>query len=230
MLTLAIDTSTREGSVALGIVEGRTGLELLGEAALAVSATHSETVLPAVDRLLRAAGRDALALDAVVVGAGPGSFTGVRIGAALARGLCFPGHSHLFAYSSLAAIAAGAGAGGPVCALLDARREQVYAAGYAGEADAFAERFAPRAGALQELIAGLDVSRWTFAGVLSDAQRAVVEQAGGTLLDPERGRPTGSGLLLLVQSAPDAGRVADPAHWEPGYVRASSAERRVGER
>lgn len=229
MLTLAIDTSTREGSVALGIVGGGRRPELLGEQTLRVSATHSETVLPAVDQLLRGGGTDALELEAVVVGAGPGSFTGVRIGAALARGICFPRRSELFAYSSLAAIAAGTGATGPVLALLDARREQVYAAGYAGGEEAFAERLPPRAGALDELLEELDVSEWSFAGVLSGSQRATIERAGGALLAPERGRPSGTGLLRLVHCAPDRGRVKDPAHWEPDYVRVSSAERRVGD-
>ncbi|HSM08037.1 MAG TPA: tRNA (adenosine(37)-N6)-threonylcarbamoyltransferase complex dimerization subunit type 1 TsaB [Gemmatimonadota bacterium] len=226
MLSLALDTSTRRGSVALG----RTGdsLDLLGEVALEVSATHSETVLPAIDRLVRSAGCSPVDLEAVVVGAGPGSFTGVRIGAALARGICFPARATLFAYSSLASIAAVAGPGGPVCALLDARRDQVYAAGYVVGPPGFEERFAPRAGALGDLLDELDPAAWRFAGVLSAEQRAAIERAGGTLDAEEVGRPSGAGLLRLVQWAPDAGRVADPARWEPTYVRSSSARRRMG--
>lgn len=226
MLTLALDTSTRRGSVALGRTGGEV-LELLGEESLEVSATHSETVLPAIDRLVHAAGRTAADLEAVVVGAGPGSFTGVRIGAALARGICFPARAELFAYSSLASIAAGANAAGDLCALLDARRDQVYAAGYVVGPGGLEERFAPRAGALHELLGELDLSSWTFAGVLSGRQREAIEEAGGRLLPIERGRPCGSGLLRLVHWAPAAGRVADPARWEPEYVRSSSAHRRM---
>ena len=65
MLTLALDTSTREGSVALG----EHGA-VFGEITLSVRATHSETVLPAIDELLQQAGRSAQELGAAVVGAG----------------------------------------------------------------------------------------------------------------------------------------------------------------
>lgn len=226
MLTLALDTSTRRGSVALGRTGGTT-LEFLGEDSLQVSATHSETVLPAIERLVRTAGCSPAEVEAVAVGAGPGSFTGVRIGAALARGICFPARARLFAYSSLASIAAAADVDGAVCALLDARREQTYAAGYVIGPAGLEERFAPRAGALRDLLDELDPSDWTFAGVLSAEQREAIERAGGALLPADRGWPSAAALLRLVQWAPAAGRVARPARWEPEYVRSSSARRRM---
>lgn len=214
--------------MALGRVSDSV-LEFLGEETLEVSATHSETVLPAIDRLLRDADCRPVELELVAVGAGPGSFTGVRIGAALARGLCFPERAELYAYSSLAAIAVGAEVSGDVCALLDARRGQVYAAGYSIGPGGLETKFPPEAGALTELLSRLDLDAWSFAGSLAEAQRAAVEAAGGRLLPSEKGHPTGRGLLRLVRLDPDAGRVADPARWEPEYVRASSAQRRVGE-
>ena len=226
MLALAFDTGTRSGSVALGRV-GPGTVEVLAEDTLEVSATHSEAVLPAIDRCLRSAGLEAADLDAVVVGGGPGSFTGLRIGAALARGLCFASRSALYAYSSLAAIAAAAPAAGRIYCLLDARRGQVYAAGYEVDGDRLTERFGPRALALSELLDELDVPDWTFAGVLRPPERAAIERAGGRLLESGEGRPTGRGLLELLRRSPEAGRVAHPASWEPEYVRASSAERRV---
>lgn len=227
MLTVALDTSTRRGSVALGEVDLEAGsFELLGEADTEVSATHSEAVLPALDRLVRTAGRRAAPIEAVAVGAGPGSFTGVRIGAALARGLCFSGRSTLFAYSSLASIAAAAGVEGKLCALSDARRDQVYAAGYDVSARGVGRRFGPRAGALGELLDELDGGDWTFAGVLSGAQRAMIEGTSSRLLPPDVGRPSAAGLLRLVATAPEGGRVETPADWEPEYVRVSSARRR----
>lgn len=226
MLALAFDTSTRSGSVAVGRVAPEA-VELLAEDTLEVSATHSEAVLPAIDRCLRSDGLSAADLDAIVVGGGPGSFTGLRIGAALARGLCFGDRATLFAYSSLAAIAAGAPTPGRLCCLLDARRGQVYAAGYDADADRLEKRFGPRALALSELLAELDATAWTFAGVLGASQRQAIVQAGGDLLDAGDGRPTGRGLLRMLRLAPDVGRVTHPASWEPEYVRASSAERRV---
>ena len=80
MLTLALETSTRVGGVALA----RDG-ETVAEVSLPVRATHSETVLPSVARLLEDAGEGPEGLGRVVVGAGPGSFTGVRIGRASCR-------------------------------------------------------------------------------------------------------------------------------------------------
>jgi len=226
VLTLALDTSTRDGSVALGEDE-----VVLGQLTLSVRATHSETVLPAIDELLRETGRSPRDLGAVVVGAGPGSFTGVRIAAALARGICFPTGALLFAYSSLAAIAsnaAGADAGGPICALLDARRDQVYAAGYQ-TSPRFEELFPPCAEMLDDVLAGLDSKVWTVAGVLTDSMRERIVESGVQLLPADRGKPRASALLRLMWTCPEAGRIARPAHWEPTYVRASSAERRLGD-
>lgn len=226
MIAIAFDTSTRRGSVALGRVTA-SGVERLGEATLEVSATHSEAVLPAIDRCLRGAGLPASELDAVVVGSGPGSFTGLRIGAALARGLCFSHRATLYAYSSLAAIAAAAEMSGDICCLIDARRGQVYAAGYALAAGEITERFPPRAGALTDLLAEVEPAAWTFAGVLDPSQRQAIEGAGGRLFDPDGGHPTGSGLLALFRAAPEQGLVTAPSAWEPAYVRAPSAECRA---
>ena len=80
---LALDTSTPTGSVAVG----RNG-EVLAESLLRVRATHSEEVLPEIHHVLTDCGLDASDLQGVVVGGGPGSFTGVRIAASLAKGMC----------------------------------------------------------------------------------------------------------------------------------------------
>lgn len=223
MLTLGLDTSTGEGSVALG-----RGDTILGEHILSVRATHSETVLPAIDELLTQEGLRAADLDAVVVGAGPGSFTGVRIAASLARGICFPTGAELLAYSSLAAIAqvAAASETGQVCALLDARRDQVYAAGYRVGSGPD-PTFEPRASSIDDLLASLDPADWTFAGVLSAPQREHLSGAGARFASEDDIYPRASVLIQLSRMHPEVGRIEDPAHWEPEYVRSSSAERRV---
>jgi tRNA threonylcarbamoyladenosine biosynthesis protein TsaB len=207
-------------------------MELVCEQVLNVSATHSETVLPAIDRLLVGEGRSIADVSEVVVGSGPGSFTGVRIAASLARGICFAGRATLFAYSSLAAIAAAAPVevDGRICALLDARREQVYAAGFSIDRrnGAIETLFDARASPLAGLLSDLDASAWLFAGVIPGSLREVVAAAGGRLVRGDV-HPSGPGLLRLAGTDPQAGRIAHPARWEPGYVRASSAERRMGE-
>ncbi|MFO7587221.1 MAG: tRNA (adenosine(37)-N6)-threonylcarbamoyltransferase complex dimerization subunit type 1 TsaB [Gemmatimonadota bacterium] len=220
MLSLALDTSTPLGSVALG-----EGGQLLAESILPVRAVHSEAVLPEIDRLLRSCGRSVREVERVVVGAGPGSFTGVRIAAAVAKGLRAATDARLLAFASLAAIAAGTGIAGPVCAAIDARRGQVYAAGYE-IVDRLRERFPPRSAPLEDVLGALaPAGDWTVAGTLPPPLRARTERLGFRLAPPHVGVPRASALLWLADLDPAAGAVEHPELWEPVYVRASSAER-----
>jgi tRNA threonylcarbamoyladenosine biosynthesis protein TsaB len=220
VLRLALDTSTPVGSVAIG----KAG-EVLAESLLRVRATHSEVVLPEIDRMLTGCGLNASDLRDVVVGGGPGSFTGVRIAASLAKGMCHARGLELFSFSSLAAVAAGAGCDRPVCAMFDARRGQVYAAGYrVGEG--IEELFAPRAGSLDQVLTDLgELGTWCFAGDGAGAGEDMIRSAGGQVLDPDTWVPSARSLLWLAEVDPDGGRVADPANWEPGYVRLPAAQR-----
>ena len=220
MLRLALDTSTRLGSVAVG----RDG-ELLAETTLSVRASHSETVLPEADHLLRRCGLGPADLDEVVVGAGPGSFTGVRISASLAKGLCAATGAGLRAFSSLAAVAAGAGAAERVAALFDARGDEVYAAAWEepGRPEASSP---PAVTGVAELADRLGPG-WTYAGPGARSHRTTLEAAGGRVLPAPFSVPRGSALLALAAAWPEAGHVEDAAGWEPGYVRDAGAERGV---
>jgi tRNA threonylcarbamoyladenosine biosynthesis protein TsaB len=115
MLILAFDTATPEASVALV-----RGGELLGE-----RSSQAVRVLADADALLRAADLGPSALDAIAVGVGPGSFTGLRIGLAAARGLALALELPVAGVSTLDALAAGLPGAVPV---LDARRQEVFAA------------------------------------------------------------------------------------------------------
>ena len=225
MLTLAMETGGELGSVALGTDE-----ELLAESLLSVRATHSETVMPEVDRLLGRAecGRDEI--DAVVVGAGPGSFTGVRIAASLAKGLCFGTDRQLFAYSSLLAAAAGTGLPERVVACFDARRREVYAAAYDRVVPGGAAR-GPEVTDVETLVEGLPggAESWTWAGSGADRHREEIEAAGGRVVPPHVGTPRAGSLLWLVRRHRAAGLVDEASTWEPEYVRRSSAWRGGGE-
>lgn len=89
--------------------------------------THSITLLPMISEMAKTAGFKLEELDAVAVSAGPGSFTGLRIGAATAKGLCLANETPLIAVSSLKGLAANLPASGDlICPLMDARRGQVY--------------------------------------------------------------------------------------------------------
>src|SRR5438105_15179196 len=114
MLMLAFDTATRVATSAL-VDDG----EVLGE-----RVSRAQLLLEDVDALLRQGGAHPRDLDGVVVGVGPGSFTGVRIGLAAARGLALSLDLPGAGVSTLAALAAGAPGAVPV---VDARRSEVFA-------------------------------------------------------------------------------------------------------
>jgi tRNA threonylcarbamoyladenosine biosynthesis protein TsaB len=151
----------------------------------------------------------------------------VRIAAATAKGIVHAAGVPMFAYSSLLAAAAGCwGADRPVCALFDARRRDVYAACYRFGAGVEVV-MAPVALTLDEV---LDRFRGgpspLFTGEAAVIHREEIERASGARVVPAQlAAPRASALLALLRAEPAAGRVAEPAHWEPDYVRASGAER-----
>ena len=125
-MILALDTATLTASVALSGPAGQP----LASGAAAVR-THSEQLLPLVDELLRGVGASMRDVRAIACGAGPGSFTGLRIGLATAKGLAFATGAPLYLVSSLgalvhAALATGAPAGALLVPCLDARKREVF--------------------------------------------------------------------------------------------------------
>ncbi|MBI4537223.1 MAG: tRNA (adenosine(37)-N6)-threonylcarbamoyltransferase complex dimerization subunit type 1 TsaB [candidate division NC10 bacterium] len=124
MLVLGIETSTTHGGVALV-----SGAGLISEYTLNVEVTHSERVLPAIERMLLDAGVTLAALDGLAVSIGPGSFTGLRIGLSTAKGLAYATGLPVAAVPTLEAMAwVLPGARLPLCPVLDARKQEVYAA------------------------------------------------------------------------------------------------------
>jgi tRNA threonylcarbamoyladenosine biosynthesis protein TsaB len=144
--TLALETSTRRGSVAL-LEDGSLVTALEHEQPNA----HAELLLPLLERALAETGWAKSSLDRLGVGVGPGSFTGLRVGIALAEGLSVGLDRPLIGVGSLLAMAYGGLSlrpHGPCCALLDARRAELFAAVYF---DGHQEQHAPVALPLQHL-------------------------------------------------------------------------------
>jgi tRNA threonylcarbamoyladenosine biosynthesis protein TsaB len=125
-LLLALETATRATSVAL-----LRGEELIAEEAGAVDCSAAESLLPAVDAVLRRAGAGVSHLEGFAVSIGPGSFTGLRVGLATLKGLAFGSARLVAPVSTLAALACTAPRRDlPVVPLLDARRGEMYAAAF----------------------------------------------------------------------------------------------------
>lgn len=204
MLVLALDTSTP--AVTAGLVRGG---ELLAERVVHDGRKHGELLMPAVQAVCAEAGVRLAELDAVVVGAGPGPFTGLRVGmvtaAALGDALGIPVHG----VCSLDAIAAAVVASGPLTGNLlvatDARRREVYWAAYEAEGARLSGPTVESPDALRERILGLHLVA-----------------AAGTMVD-------GFGLPAHTLTPAPLGLVAvaplhrPPAPLEPLYLRRPDA-------
>jgi tRNA threonylcarbamoyladenosine biosynthesis protein TsaB len=196
MLILAFDTATEIATSAL-VADG----EVLGE-----RVSRAVTLLEDVDALLRQGGAHADEIDALAVGIGPGSFTGVRVGLATARGLALALDVPVAGVSTLAALAAGAPGALPV---IDARRREVFVAN--GE---------PRAVAPAEL----ELSSGTICvGNGAVRYRAILETAGAEI-PPDRDERHLPRARFHARLAHDFG----PAETvEPLYLRVPDADKTV---
>ena len=147
MLILAFESSAKPASAAL-VCDGK----LLAQSVQVSALTHSRTLLPMAEDLLKNTGVSLGEIDAFAVAHGPGSFTGIRIGVSTVKGLCWGAEKPCVGVSTLEAMAwHGLAAGGLVCPVMDARRAQVYNALFRIE-DGRPVRLCPdRAIALEEL-------------------------------------------------------------------------------
>lgn len=217
---LALDTSGPVGSVAVSF-----GPDVLARGVLTRRAEHASGLLPTVDEVLQDAGVERTELRGVIVGEGPGSFTGVRVAAATAKGLCRALDLPLWAVSSLAAAAMAVEAGAIRYALFDARGERVYGACY-GVGSALVQTLVPpHAGELRDVLDGDVPGGAVFVGEGAEKHSGVIEGAGFEVVGTTGDVSLADGLVRYMAIHPDAPPVSAVATWEPRYVRTSSAER-----
>ena len=218
MIVLALDTSTARGSLAL-VEEGRDPVE----AYLTPGTTHSKTLLPEIDRLLSGRGLTPAGLDLIAVGLGPGSFTGLRIGLAAAKGLAWAAGKPLIGVPTLDALAQGySGEAVQVCPLLDARKGQFYTALYKPGLNGAPERQSDFLALTPEDLTEFIQEETVFFGEgLSIWGPALAEQLGTKYrrgpesLDHPRAALTAKRAVYLWQQ----GAETDPANIIPMYVR-----------
>lgn len=218
-MLVTFDTSGERGSVAVG-----RGDEVLACVELAEPRAHARLLVPGIEHALVDAALARTDIDGIVVGEGPGSFTGVRVAAATAKGLVHALGVPLWAGSSLAAAALAHDVGRIRYVLFDARGDRVYGACYGIGTAGFQELVAPHGGALREALSRDVPPGAVFLGDGAERHRAAIEGAGFAVSS----EPTGLlavGLLQYLSACPTTLPVSDPGRWEPAYVRAASAER-----
>lgn len=216
---LALDTSGPLGSVAVA-----KGQMVLSMVALTERREHASGLIPAIEEALRAAAVSRGDVAGVVVGEGPGSFTGVRVAAATAKGLAHALGLPLWAVSSLSGTALASESGPVRYVLFDARGDRVYGACYGIGAAGVQEIVAPHGGTLRDALAGDVPAGAVFLGDGAYRHRAAIEAAGFPV-ERDQGDAVALGLLRHLWYHPATPPVSDPRAWEPAYIRASSAER-----
>jgi len=223
-MILAFDTSGPIGSVAVAH-EG----DVLARVVLKQQTGHASGLLPRIEEVLEDAGVDRSELTGLVIGEGPGSFTGVRVAAATAKGLSRALDLPLWPVSSLAAAAMAVEEGAVRYALFDARAERVYGACYGVGGARVQTLVAPHAGELRDVLDRDVPPGAVFVGDASEKHRAVVEGAGFPVVVADPVVSLADGLVRYWIAQPEGfGPVEDAGVWEPEYVRASSAERLWG--
>jgi tRNA threonylcarbamoyladenosine biosynthesis protein TsaB len=226
MRLLCIDTTAVAGSVALA-----EGTRLVAQEQQGVAGTHSERLLASIEHLLAAARWRCEEIEGIAVAIGPGSFTGLRIGLATAKGMALAEGIPIAGVSSLASLALnGSGFAGTVIPLIDARRDELYAAAWKVEAGGamhpvLAEVVSPPDGVIRQLSAIDGELLLTGDGALRyGAQIAAAlglraHIAVGTMLWPQA-----VNLALLAHERLAKGKGDDVATLVPNYIRHSDAE------
>lgn len=221
MNILAMDTAGKTCGVAI-LQDGR----LTYECNLAVGMTHSETLMPLVDAALKLAGLTPADIDLYGVNAGPGSFTGLRIGLAAAKGMAFAKNTPCAAVSTLEALAIPHTGEGTVLCALDARRAQVYWAAFDLATHArLTEDSADSVDALENLVTHCKKPLF-FVGDGAALCYNRYQEVPGVLPAPAAlacGRA--AGVALAAARMAEARETVSPAALLPSYHRLSQAER-----
>ena len=225
MLILAFETSAKAASAAL-LEDGR----LLGESYQNTGLTHSQTLLVMAENLLAQCGKTVAEVTAVAVAAGPGSFTGVRIGVAAAKGFAWGRELPCYGVSTLEAMALSLGAWqGYVCPCMDARRSQVYNALFSVNQGTLERLREDRAIALSDLaeeLKTLDGPIFLVGDGSTLAYRTLSGEIPNLVLPPEhRMHQRANGVALLAARKIAAGESGDANALTPNYLRLSQAER-----
>ncbi len=231
MKILALDSSGMVASVA--VVQDE---DLLAEYTVNHKKTHSQTLLPMLDAAVQMIQLKLDTIDAIAVAAGPGSFTGLRIGSATAKGLGLALDKPLIGVPTTQALAYNLyGASGVICPLMDAHRNQVYTGIYAFADGKMQIREDQKAADICQVIGKLNELGHpvTFCGDGVCVYRTEIEQkmqVSFCFAPAHVNRQRAGAVAALAMEYLKEGRVQTAAEHKPDYLRVSQAERERQER
>ena len=217
---LAIDTSTMISTVTVADEK-----EILGDFNVNQAKTHSESLVPMIESLLRLLGMTVKDIDKFVIAEGPGSFTGLRIGMTIAKTLAQVENKDLLTVSTLKAMAAGSTSNRAKLALLDARSTRVYGALYDENLEEIIPQNLYEIDELSKIVneKNLEIE---MIGLLNDKYFDKFERAKKAPININN--CIGGGLIRLAQ---EENLKARPLYEiSPNYLRKSQAEREYGKK
>lgn len=231
MKLLVLESSGLVASVALMEEE-----KMIGEYTVNFKKTHSQTLLPMVDELVKNIGIDLKDLDGIAISNGPGSFTGLRIGSATAKGLAQALNIPIVPVSTLEALAANLfGTKGIICPMMDARRNQVYTGLYGYEGSRLITYEKPDALPVTEILEKINQNGESVI-FLGDGVPVYKNQIEEMVKVPFRYAPphlnrqrAGAVGTLAVQYFQE-GKMESARDHKPDYLRKSQAERELLEK
>ena len=231
MKILGIDTSGMPASVAVVSGDFPDG-HLMAEYTVNFKKTHSQTLLPMLDEVCRMIELDLDSIDAVAVAAGPGSFTGLRIGSATAKGLGLALEKPLVSVPTVDALAYNlCGTDAAVCPLMDARRGQVYTGFYEFEGTRMKVLEPQKVCLLEDVASGIcALDRKTiFLGdgvpVYYDKIRSLMEGKDYSFAPAHLNRQRAGAVAALAFTYAEDGLMESADEHAPVYLRLPQAER-----
>lgn len=231
MKILGIDSSGLVASVALAEEE-----QMVAEYTVNYKKTHSQTLLPMLDEIAKMVELDLNTIDAIAVAAGPGSFTGLRIGSATAKGLGLALQKPLIAIPTVEGIACNLwGTDKLICPMMDARRNQVYTGFYEFEGDTLKiieDQMAVSVGELAEKINGYN-REVIFLGDGVPVYKELLKEklsVAYSFAPPHMARQRAGALAWRAFSYAKEGKIQTAREHQPDYLRLSQAERERAEK
>jgi len=223
MKLLAIETSTMIGSVAL-----TDDNQLLAEYQIGIKATYSDILFPAIDHILKNANVSIQEVDAFALAQGPGSFTSLRIGISVIKGLALANNKPVIAIPSLDALAHNMCFSNMlICPLIDARKDEVYTAFYKREDGHTLKKLTPDRAIVPEILLGEIREEVVFLGDGTDLYKDLIirKLKEKVFFSPLHLKyPRASAIAQLAFKKLNVNEVSDIEVMTPIYVRAPEAE------